>query len=274
MTVRYPDAVAVVAVKSWSGMSTDFERASHYRPSAFPCKTCEAPADKQDLVRAPTGYVWRCRRCNSQSSELLPFDPRLAPSGKTEILLAIETLSVYVPILQKIDPDLIYRIVRPYFDAGWCVRDVLYAINYLPNGDTHPGQGAAWVRGEHRDRTLWRMQQRLRTWRFSDKEDGQDIMYGPYTATSSAMEQVAESQKRRATMRTVEWHEQAEAAKQAHHSGAKEVARRQAAIAARLARQRKSVADQMEREQVLRDIKRGRAASSARSASIVHEDID
>lgn len=245
-------------------MSSDAERVTHYRPSAYPCGSCGASPEEQDLVRGPTGYVWRCSRCNTQTSEVLPFDPKRAPHGRSDIMLAIETLAVYVPILQPIDDELVYRIVRPYFEAGWCVRDVIYAINYLPNGDTHPGQGASWVRGEHWDRTLWRLQHRLRSWRFADKENGQDIMHGPYTAILTAMRQAADSQRQRAVTRANEWREREEVARHAEAGDVRGMARRQAVIAASLARQMRSRAEQKEREIQGLEFERSRAASTVR----------
>src|SRR5215212_8427275 len=112
-------------------MFDEGERTTEYRPSAYPCPTCGAPPEKQTLARVPTGHAWRCGYCNNETSASLPFDPKAQPDGKEQIYLAIETLAVYVPILQAVDRDLIYRVVRPYFAAGWCVRDVIYALNYL-----------------------------------------------------------------------------------------------------------------------------------------------
>lgn len=244
-------------------MDDESFRTVSYRPSTTACSTCGADARQQTLMRGPTGYVWRCLRCNNQTSDSLPFDPRAVPEGKDQMLSAIETLAVYVPILGPIDKELVYETVRPYFKAGWCVRDILHAINYLPTGETHMGQGAAWVRGEDQDRTLRRLQRRLRMWRFSDRFDGEDIMRGPYSATQSAMRQAAEAQHAQAAARAAEWHERAEAAEQARESGAREVARRQAAIAASLARQARRHAEQRELE------RRAAEATRARSASAV-----
>jgi hypothetical protein len=229
---------------------------SKNRPSSSPCTTCGAPPAEQVPFRGPTGEAWRCRRCLQETATSLPFPPHIPPSGKPEIDQAVAALAMLVPVLRPIDDDLVYRVVRPYFDAGWCVRDVVYAINYLPDGQTHPGQGAAWVRSEHPERTLWRMQQRLRKWRFADREDGTDIMRGPYTATSLGMRRAADAQQEKAAARHVEWHRRVEAARMAEHSGAKAVARRQAVIAATLARQAKRHAEQRALEQTRQELER------------------
>ncbi|GAB7043607.1 MULTISPECIES: hypothetical protein [Catenuloplanes] len=240
---------------------------TEFRPSSFPCQQCQASPDDQQLVRAPTGWVWRCRRCHAETGRTLPFDPRLAPDGRETAWAAIDTLKIFVPIIAPIENELIYEIVRPYFMAGWCVRDLLHAVNYLPDGTTHPGQGVAWVRGEDRDRTLWRLRQRLRRWRFSDREEGEDVMNGPYSTTARAMAELGAGQRARAVARNLEWQERAAAARSAAHSGAREVARRQAKIAASLAREAASRADAAERERLVADIARGREAAEVRRGS-------
>ncbi|MDP9797482.1 hypothetical protein J2S43_005994 [Catenuloplanes nepalensis] len=240
---------------------------TEFRPSSFPCQQCQASPDDQQLVRAPTGWVWRCRRCHSETGRTLPFDPRVAPDGRETAWAAIDTLKIFVPIIAPIENDLIYEIVRPYFVAGWCVRDLLHAVNYLPDGTTHPGQGVAWVRGEDRDRTLWRLRQRLRRWRFSDREEGEDVMNGPYSTTARAMADLGAGQRARAVARDLEWQQRAAAARSAAHSGAREVARRQAKIAASLAREAASRADAAERERLVADITRGREAAEVRRES-------
>ncbi|WP_157241088.1 hypothetical protein [Catenuloplanes japonicus] len=234
---------------------------TEFRPSSFPCQQCEASPDDQQLVRAPTGWVWRCRRCHGETSRSLPFDPRTAPDGREQAWAAIDTLAVYVPIIAPIDHELIYEILRPYFLAGWCVRDVIYALNYLPDGVTHPGQGTAWVRGEDPDRTLWRIRQRLRRWRFSEREEGEDVMRGPYSATARAMADLGAGQRERAAARDLEWRERNAVARSADHSGAREVARRHAKIAASLAREAASRANQAELERRAATIARGRVAA-------------
>lgn len=236
-----------------------WDRSPSYRQSSVSCPKCGAPPEAQVSFRGPTGNAWRCERCHSQTSVDLPFDPRVAPEGREEAYLAIQTLCVFAPIFSSVDTDLIYEIVRPYFVSGWCVRDVIHAINYLPDGETHPGQGAAWVRGEDRDRTLSRLRTRLRKWRWTDRDEGSDVMHGPYTAMVSAMQRNADMQVSRAGAREAEWHLRATAAENAREAGAPEIAKRQAAIAAGMARRARREAEEAEREWFARELERNRS---------------
>lgn len=234
------------------------------RPRTGACHVCWSPPEHQVAVQTPTGWAWRCTRCNATATTDLPFDPRVPPEGREEAYAAIEAICLLAPIFGSIDRDLIYRIVRPYFNVGWTVRDVVYAINYLPDGQTHPGDGKAWVRGEPRDTTLARLLRRLRTWRWKDiDDDGSDIMKGPDTATVNAMATMARKQQFNAEGRRIAEQLQDESARLARERGASSGARRVAALAVIQARQARRSADELEQKRLAADIARGREASTA-----------
>lgn len=224
----------------------DWQSASQHR-TAGPCPACGAQWQRlvNELTTRP---AWRCARCNRTTEIELPFDPVQAPEGKAEGYLAIATIAIYVPVFAKLDQDAVWRILRGYFTHGWCVRDVLHAMNYLPDGRTHSAPGVAWQPDELADKTLTRLMFRLRTWRWGDVDhaDGQDIMAGPYTAMTQAMRARADQQVLHAAHRAAAWRREAEAAQTARDRGAPAQARRVAALAAVQGRQRRMEADSRE----------------------------
>lgn len=189
---------------------SQWQQSTTERPNGEFCQTCAASPGDQGLFRGPTGPAWHCKGCHAVTSAVLPFDPKVPPEGRDECYAAIETLTVFVPIMATIDRELIYKIVRPYFNAGWSVRDIVYAMDYTPDGQTYVGQGAAWVRGEGRDRTLYRLQRRLWAWRWADRADGDDIMDGAYTSMTTAMRIRREEIEQHSAIRAVDWANQAD----------------------------------------------------------------
>ncbi|MEV4773057.1 MULTISPECIES: hypothetical protein [Micromonospora] len=134
-----------------------------------------------------------------------------------------------------LDPNDLYEVIRPYFDAGWCIRDVRYALNQLPNGAPHPDAG--WNDRLPCKQLLYRVRRRLREWRWSEREDGDDIMPGGWTEMRRAMGAAARRQKEHAQAREAIWHEQEASARQAASASARQAARKIAVGAAARARQ-------------------------------------
>lgn len=229
-------------------MTETWEGTSQYRTSGD-CPACGC--QWQRLINEwTTRPAWRCTRCNQMTEIALPFDPVQSPEGHREGLLAIQTLSIYVPVFAKVDHEAVWRILRAYFDRGWCVRDVLHAMNYLPDGRTHSAPGVAWDLHEPTDKTLTRLMFRLRTWRWGDVDHayGQDIMTGPYTAMKSAMLARGLQQQVHAAERAEQWQREAAVAQAARDRGAPAQARRMAALAAIQARQLRMAANAHEAE--------------------------
>ncbi len=192
---------------------------------------------------------------------VLPWEPNVAPEGRREGHLAIDTMAIYAPIFAPIDREAIYLVVRPYFAAGWCVRDILHAIDYRPDGTGHRDTGIAWVRGEPHDQTRARLMFRLRMWRWgeADTSDGKDIMTGPYTAMTAAMKARGEALKAEQAARRAVWDREAEHAQTAIDRGASAGARRAAEVAAVLGRQRRAKADAREADHLAQLVEAARS---------------
>lgn len=128
------------------------------------------------------------------------------PAGRAQALAAIATLTASVPALRRVDQARLYEILRPYWAAGWCVRDVLAALDAPPAGEPYTGHGVAWTSTDEPDRMLRRVQDRLRAWWLGDgANDRASIMVGAYTATARAMADRAADQLARATARQLEY---------------------------------------------------------------------
>lgn len=203
------------------------------QPDPGPCEKCHGPGREQVVIHGPQGLEWRCRRCFNRTRVDLPFSPTAAPEGRQEGHLAADTLAIYVPIFAPINRESIYLILRAYFTADWCVRDVLHAMDYLPSGGNHFDRGKAWVRGEPVDTTLARLRDRLHQWRWGAEgnPDRDEIMAGPYTAMVAAMQTRADGLKQRQAARETEWHQQEHAAQQSRDRGASAGALRAATLA-------------------------------------------
>jgi hypothetical protein len=178
---------------------------------------------------------WCCNRCYTYSPVVLPFTPIEPPYGGAQILAALKTLAIYAPVLLKVDEDLLYRVTWKFFNAGWCVRDILRAIDYRP--DDSPHETAAINMRDPGELIAGRIQTRLREWTWRHRFDDEGgVMPGPYTAMRKAMRVRADEQKVRAFLRGVEWSEQERLAQEARERGAPASVRQQVAIACELAK--------------------------------------
>jgi hypothetical protein len=214
------------------------------------CEGCDGQLTEHRIVvdrhtREPR--QWCCTRCHTHTSLNLEFPATAVPDGRTQIEAALRTLAIYAPIFLRVDQKRLYSVTGRYFAAGWCVKDILHAIDYRPDGSPH--ETAAINPRDPGDITLPRIATRLRDWVWRDKfeeEEGGDIMPGPYTAMRNAMRVRHEEQQVRALSRAIEWTEQARMAAEARAKGAPDIARRQVAIAQQLAKQRKREGDERE----------------------------
>jgi hypothetical protein len=212
-------------------------------------KGCEQLTEHQVVLDRRTGEPrqWCCTRCHTHSGLNLPFSPTAIPDGREQTEAALKTLLIYAPILLRVDQARLYLIADRFFRAGWCVKDLLYAIDYQPTGDLH--EGAELLLRDPGDITLPRIAARLRRWAWRDKyedDKGGDVMPGPYTAMRNAMRVRHEEQQVRALSREIEWAEQERMAAEARVKDAPTLARRQVAIAQQLAKHRKRDGDERE----------------------------
>lgn len=198
-------------------------------PSGRPCERCWEVTD-QHLVDAPEGQVWACRRCGDTTGADYAFDPRRPPAGPAEVGAAVDCLVQHVMAMRSVGRGLLVPIVAEFFQAGWCVRDVVHALNCRPDGELHETGSATWSLTELPDRTAWRIRERLNVWRLSAVDGPGEIMRGEWTATKLAMAGTYRAQADRQRERDDDWHQRQAAARAA--TGAGLVSARQAAAAA------------------------------------------
>lgn len=66
------------------------------------------------------------------------------PPTKRDRLRAAEALRWWSPILRRMSARMLRHLLRPWWDAGWSPRDVLYALDHRPDGT--PWRNAAGIR--------------------------------------------------------------------------------------------------------------------------------
>ncbi len=99
------------------------------------CGVC----DKVDRHVHSTTGIRRCRACHplGRPPEQWPmFD---IPTGRTEQLLACDWLRHISPMMFKIRTEELRELFRPWFDAGWTPRDIVYALDHQPTGEAQFG---------------------------------------------------------------------------------------------------------------------------------------
>jgi hypothetical protein len=157
-----------------------------------------------------------------------------------------ERLIQRVRAFHDLDREHLSAVIAPYVEAGWCVDDLLLALNQRPDGGLHE----PWTP----DRVLLRVQERLRVWRWG--ENGA-VMPGEWTAMRDAMRAAAQAQAARQRQRAADWQQRAAAA-QASTGDGLAAARQAVAAAAARSRHRRALV----RQAALRD--RQRQAEAAR----------
>ncbi len=171
----------------------EWARYSREAPEDWYCDICQA-VTPQTLTEAPQGAALRCARCNTSTVPLWLFDPRAAPDGKEESMLAVQVLQQHVIALRRVNQTEIYEAVRPYFNSGWCVRDILWAMERQADGEDY-NEMEAWHPREPPQKLIWRLRKRLLAWRYADHEDG--ILAGGWAEMRQAMAAAATEQKLR-----------------------------------------------------------------------------
>lgn len=73
------------------------------------------------------------------------WETSVTPGGQDAALKASHELRVRLPILQRISSKHVRSVLRPFFDAGWTVGDVLIAIDVRPGNGRWSHDGAHGV---------------------------------------------------------------------------------------------------------------------------------
>lgn len=101
---------------------------------------------------------------------------------KADRILAAQELKTRVPVLRSTSAEAVAAALREYFLAGWCVLDVVKAVDFRPDGTMWPHDGARGVRRPAR----W-LAYRLGAWRL----DGTVPPSPTLTAAAQARERVS-----------------------------------------------------------------------------------
>lgn len=76
---------------------------------------------------------------------LLPFYPRKKDKQRALIHLS-RTLQHHCFDLRALSAQAILKTAQPFWEAGWSVRDILYALEYRPDGAAYNTRGATGMR--------------------------------------------------------------------------------------------------------------------------------
>lgn len=88
---------------------------------------------------------------SSTTTEQVEQQLATAPASKRDRLAVCEALRWWDPMLRRLSGRMLRHLLRPWLDAGWTGRDVLYAVNQRPDGEPWRHTGtvrtpAAWLR--------------------------------------------------------------------------------------------------------------------------------
>lgn len=121
--------------------------------------------DKATRSRFWGGRWWRCSDCHALGNPPAGWDKYQTPVGWREGMLACDWMCYHSTTLLQVGPDGLYKLLRPFFDHGWCPADVALALKQGPEGKPHispaPTAGDAAKVGR------W-IANRLETWRGED----------------------------------------------------------------------------------------------------------
>ncbi len=81
----------------------------------------------------------RCRRCHPLGRPPMQWPMHDVPDGLAEQLLACEWLCYISPMMRVVGVENLRELLRPWFDAVWTPRDIVYALDNLPTGGSQFG---------------------------------------------------------------------------------------------------------------------------------------
>ncbi|PCC17178.1 hypothetical protein CIK62_10615 [Brevibacterium aurantiacum] len=113
----------------------------------FPARAREAEAPAGAASRPSPIEAAKGRPRTVPADRTLPAWPgHVTPSSKDEKLLAGHEWARLVPALKKLSDEHLRHIAKDFFAAGWTIRDLITALDTLPNG-WKQGQfiGGQWV---------------------------------------------------------------------------------------------------------------------------------
>lgn len=98
-------------------------------------------------LRGPKHYLKAATRLHSGAAwrHLEPWPGSVTPSSQDNRLAAAGELQNRLPVLRQISTKHVRAICRPFFLAGWTVRDLIEAIDHRPDGSRWPHSGATGV---------------------------------------------------------------------------------------------------------------------------------
>lgn len=115
---------------------------------------------RKNSSRRPQG----CKDSDQKIKTLNPYQPVIAPEGTKKAQRALElqaaaTLRERAIDLRELSLPHLASLCRRFFKAGWCVKDILQALEENPSGDKYTTNGA----GGMRSKAAW-LCLRLKAW--------------------------------------------------------------------------------------------------------------
>lgn len=101
----------------------------------FPARAREARTPAGAATRPSPTEAANGRQCNVPADRTLPDWPsHVTPSSKDESVLAGREWARRVPVLGKLSDKHLRFLAKDFFAAGWTVRDLITALDALPDG--------------------------------------------------------------------------------------------------------------------------------------------
>lgn len=161
------------ARESWTKAETASPSPSLRRPAT--------PAATLTLLAQRTAPLWPAH-ATVAGTRLVGVISQRKAAREAERNAAGE-LQWQVPVLRAITPDHLAATLRPFFRAGWSIRDVAHALDHRPDGTRWPHSGATGVR----HLPGW-IRHRLTAW----TRDGQPVRSFGQRARAAAEQRAAE----------------------------------------------------------------------------------
>lgn len=126
--------------------------------------------DKSTRNRFWSGRWWRCSDCHALGDPPPEWNKYTVPAGWREGMMACDWMCYESMTLLQVGPDGLYKLVRVFFEHGWCPADIALALKQAPDGKAHITSAPTSTEAQKVARWIVN---RLETWR--DKDSGNPL---------------------------------------------------------------------------------------------------
>lgn len=100
-------------------------------PSDLPTEGSLPTARENELSTQPAAL--RAAGCPDQE----PWPDTVVARTGAERLSAAQTIRVVSPVARRVSDRHVRSLIRPFMVAGWCTRDIVHALDFMPDGEAH-----------------------------------------------------------------------------------------------------------------------------------------